>query len=818
MLMDESLLSIWRDFRYVLRGLRHNMTFTASALIAIAVAIGASTATFSVVDRVLFRDLPYAHDSRLVSVGVTAPIERQEFMLGRQYFDWKDHQRPFEQMTSWSGLSDCDLTDQNPVRLVCARVEGNFLATFGVKPLLGRDFIHNDDVPNAPGVALISYSLWRSRFARDAGILERTISLDGRSVNVVGVLPRDFTLPTLTPADVLVPQQLDEAAQRRSTTGAVLSVFARLKPGLTQPQAASQLQPLLQDFLKFVPPQFRNEVKLKLRSVRDRQFQNARTAAWLLFWALLAFFLIGCATVANLTLARSASREHEFAVRAALGAKRSRLARFALLESFTLALAGGAAGFGLGQVCLRTFSAIVPENFQALQPARLDSRAAMVAFIASLAAAMIFGLPAALRQVRPEMLAGWHSAPRAQTVLRKSLIVGQLAASMVMVCVSGLLMHSLRNIEDDPLGMRTAGVVTAEITLNQNLYRDNIQQMAFFEKLEGRLHAISAINAAAISDSLPPLSTARSTIFASIQVEGQQKFSQGTGGTVVWRAVTPEFFSALSIPITEGRSFREDDRSPDTNVIILGRALARRLFPNESAVGKQLQVNSSPPWFTVVGIAGDVRNNGILGEDEPEYYLLRSHAPDLGLGSRMPPGSLRHAAVIVHTSGPTSLAAQWLAEQIHGLDATVPIDVETMQQRVGMLAQRPKFNAALMSIFAAVSLLLAAVGLYGLLSFLVVQRRREIGVRMALGASRGGIVHLMVGDALRWTVTGIGIGVAGSFLAGRYIRTLLFHVANTDPWSMSTAVLVLLAVAMASAWIPARRASGIDPLIALRSE
>ncbi len=349
------LSAMGQEFRYAWRRLARSPGFTASAVIVVAIGIGASTAVFSVVDRVLFRSLPYADDSRLVSVGVTAPIEPQEFMLGRQYFDWRDHQTPFESLTSWSGVADCDITAQNPVRVGCARVESNFLGTFGVRPIVGRDFSEEEDRPNGPPVAIISYNVWKGRFAGDRSAVGRTISLDGRSHLIVGVLPRTFELPTLAPADILVPQQLDETRQRASGQGAVLAVFGRLKPGVTPTQADAQLQPLLKDFMNFVPPRFRSEVKLMIRSVRDRQVHDAKIASWLLLGAVLAVLLIACANVANLLLARSEARRRELALRAALGAGRARLALLTLSESLTIGVLGGIGGCCLPWALMRTF-------------------------------------------------------------------------------------------------------------------------------------------------------------------------------------------------------------------------------------------------------------------------------------------------------------------------------------------------------------------------------------------------------------------------------------------------------------------------------
>lgn len=807
-----------QELRYVLRGLRRTPAFTITMVAAIALGIGLSTAVFSVVDRVLFRSLPYADDARLVSVGVTAPIEQHEFMLGRQYYDWKDHQTPFEQLTSWSGLSDCDITEESPVRLVCARVESNFLSTFGVKPMIGRDFTHDEDRPEGPTVALISYALWQSRFASNPGVTGHTISLNGKPVLIIGVLPRDFALPSLQQADLILPQKLDEAAQRRSTTGAVLSVFARLKPGVTKAQAAAQLEPLLKDFLKFVPPQFRNEVKLKIRSVREREYQDAITASRLLFWAVLAVVLIGCANVANLLLARTAARRRELAVRTALGAGRGRLAGLALLESLTIGAVGGAAGCGLAWCLLRVFTSMAPQSMPFLQQTTLNPRALIFAGFVSLAAAVIFGMAPALQKARLEILTGWHAAGNRGSHLRQSLIIGQIALSLVLLSQAGLLMQSLWNIKNDPLGISTSGVVTAEIALNQNIYHDSTQQLAFFEQLESRLRSMPGTKAVAIADSLPPNRPARSTIYAGIEVEGRPKFLAGTGGPVVWRTVTPDYFSALRIPILRGRAFSEQDRSPDTKVIILGHSLAQRLFPNGDALGKRVEVNNAPPWFTVIGIAGDVRNEGILGQDEPEYYLVRQHAPDLGLGSRMPPGSLRYGAIILRAAGSLPLAAKWLVADIHSIDPTLPIDVKTMDDRVGELAARPRFDAALMSLFAAASLLLAAIGLYGVVSFLVIQRTREIGVRMALGAQRHHIASLVLGQVSRWSLIGVIAGAAGSLASGRAVGALLFHVPKGDPWPLTAAIVLLLGTALAAAWIPSRRAARVDPLLALRSE
>lgn len=812
-----SLFTAFEEFRHGLRRLRNSPTFAASAILVLAIGIGASTAVFSVVDRVLFRSLPYADDSRLVSVGVTAPIERQEFMLGHQYFDWKDQQKPFESLTSWSGVADCDITADIPVRLGCASVESDFLDTLGVRPIIGRNFTHEEDLPNGPHVAIIDYALWKGRFGGQHDLVGRSLSLNGVSHTIVGVLPREFELPTLASAEIILPQKLDEAAQRKSPTGSVLAVFARLKPGITVQQAELQLQPLFKDFLNSVPAQFRQEVRLRVRSIRDRQVHEAKTASWLLLGAVLAVLLIACANVANLLLARSSSRQRELAVRAALGASRTRLALLALTESVSLGILGGVAGCALAYALLHGFVALAPEGIPHLQEARLDFRVLAFAFFASLVSGSLFGLAPALQPARFESLTTVHATGVARRWFRQALIVGQIAGSLMLMFAAGLLLRSLWNIENSPLGMSSGGVLTADITLNQQLYRTPAQQLAFFEQLENTVRRMPGATVA-LSDSLPPASPARSTIYSGIEVEGRPKFSAGTGGTVVWRAVTPDYFAALSIAIVQGRSFHEQDRAPGVNVIILGHALAQRLFPGEDPIGKRMRVNNAPPSFTVVGVAADVRNQGITGQDEPEYYLLRAHAPDYGLGTRIPASGLRHASLIVRTPGALESMAQWLRAEIHGIDLSLPVDIATLAQRVGKLAQRPKFSAVLLAFFAVTALVSAAVGLYGLVSFLVIQRTREIGVRMALGATPPIIVRLVLHHAAVWTIAGLLIGVGGTILVAGTLQSLLFHVGAGDPLVLCVVTSLLLAVALLAAWIPARRAARLDPLIALRDQ
>ena len=361
---------------------RRNPIFAITAIATLALGIGATAAVFSAVDRILFRSLPYAHDERLVSVGLAAPIIPEEFMLGGSYFVWRDNQKPFEAFTSETGVDECDLTEHNPARLRCASVEANFLSTLGVSPIVGRNFLPEEDRPKGPKVALISYGLWLSHYALDPGIVNKLVDIDGNQVRVIGVLPKDFEMPTLQGADVLVPQALDEAAQRKADPGRVMYAFARLKPGVSIEQAEAQLQSVFNYSLNLAPVQFRKEVHLQVRSIRDRQIHDVRLVAWLLLGAVIAVLLIACANVASLLTARAAVREREVAVRSVLGASRGRLIGQALTETLLLALFGAAAGCVLAELLLRVFIAIAPAGIPFLAKAHLDLR--IVLFTCSL--------------------------------------------------------------------------------------------------------------------------------------------------------------------------------------------------------------------------------------------------------------------------------------------------------------------------------------------------------------------------------------------------------------------------------------------------
>lgn len=809
--------SIAQDLGYALRGLRRMRGFAAAALLTLALGIGCTTAVFSVVDRILFRGLPYAEDERLYSIGMKAPIEPTEFVMGSAYVDFRNNQEVFESVTSWSGIFDCDLTEMNPLRMSCAHVEQTFLPTLGVSPAIGRNFTAGEDRPNAPPVAVVTDALWRGRFGGDPGLLNRVVSIDGRPVRVIGVLPAGFEFPTFAPVDLLLPQQLDETAQRQGS-GRLLRLYARLKPGLTEAQARQQLQARVDEALQTVPRQFRGEVSFVMRTLRERRIEAVKQASLILLGAVLALLLLACANVANLLLARTASRDREVAVRSALGAGRWRLIRQHLVESLLLGGLGAACGCVVAWALLRLFIGVSPEAIPRLQEASLDLRVLLFTMGLALLSSLAFGILPALAIPSGEALTTRQGAGARRTCLRPALVSAQIAISLVLLTGAGLLLRSFWKLQRASLGLRTESVVTAEMTLGQQRFAEQHARMAFFEGVEERLAALPGVTALGLSDSLPPSGRTTTMIFSLIDVEGRPPAEGGTGGMVVWRAVTPGYFRALGISILRGRAFTEEDRQPDRHVIIVSESLARRLFPGEEPLGRRVRPGRSGELLTVVGVAGDVKNGGLAPAPDPEYYQVRKRTPDQGIGNRMLPFMQRRANVALRTQLAPGAVADWVRKEVAALDPTIPVTIETLDQRVSRLADRPRFNAMLLALFAVTGLVLAAVGLYGVVTYLVLQRTQEIGVRMALGATAGNIRRLVLSRALRWTVAGTMAGIAGAFSLSRYLQGLLFEIGANDPWTLACVTALLAAIALFAAWWPARRAARLDPAITLRHD
>lgn len=799
--------TVLQDIRYAIRGFRRNPVFTISIMLTLALGIGTTTAVFSVVDRILFRPLPYADADRIVSVGIAHSLERQEFLMGRSFVEWRDNQKPFTAIAGQSTMAhNCDLIENNPAELGCIQFQAGFLPLFGILPVLGRNFSPEEDSPNGPHVAMISHGLWQGHYNGDPAILGRMINVDGQVVRIVGVLPKDFQFPTLETADIVEPMAFDPSIQTKANGGFgnPMRLFARLKPGVSIAQARAEMQPLFQSDLSYFPPGADKVLRLSIRSLRDRETQDAQAVAWVLLGFVLAVLLIACANVASLMMARGAARRREMAVRAAVGANRGRLARQALTEAMLLSWAGGLAGLIAAGSLLSLFVKLAPTGIPFIGKAHLDLRIAGFAALISCACGVMFGLASALERPGLETLNAKASSSRGHAILRRSLVTAQIAISIVLLCGAVLLLHSFANIEEQNLGMQTRGVLSVKVALPWWHYNTDQKVMDFYLHLESALRRMPGTRAVEISDSVPPGGWQSGFRFSGLKVEGNPPMAAGSDETGVSRTVTPDYFRALDIPIIRGRTFAELDRTGNEPELILSRLLATKLFGTEDPIGKRIGSG------VIVGVADDVKNSGLTDETKPEMYTLRRSVPGDWDSNRF--------VVVLNSVMPAKAVEPWVRSQIGAIDGTVPVEMEVLDQTVRRLADRPRFETALLAFFAFAGLMLAVVGLYGLMAYLTTQRTHEIGIRMALGATRENILRLITGDGLRMVVVGVALGLGAALPIARLLRSLLFEVSTQDPLTFALVPLILTVVSLMAILTPARAGMRVEPAVTLRAE
>ena len=539
--------------------------------------------------------------------------------------------------------------------------------------------------------------------------------------------------------------------------------------------------------------------------------------AWVLLGAVFAVLLIACANVASLLMARGAMRARELAVRSALGASRTRLARQVLTEALLLSVAGAVAGCAMAEGLLRLFIAIAPASIPYVAKTELDFRIIGFSVFLSIACGGLFGLAPALQKPSREALNGRPLTLVSHATVRQWLVVAQIAASMVLLAGAMLLLRSFRNLQNQNLGMRDDSTLTVSATLGEHNYPTAQSEMTFFEQLQQHLRFGSGVSLVATTDSLPPASEHDVTRYDLIEIAGRPPSHGETGAVVTYRLVSPDYFRVLDIPIVQGAGFSDAELSSSEHVIVLSRLLASLLFPDGNAVGQRLRFSSNPKdaWNTVVGVAANVKNGGLTGADEPEYYALRrNRAEDWDRGGTWG----RTSVILLRTALPPAETSRWIRSQVAALDPTLPVDIATLRQRVSKLADRPRFQAILVSFFAATGLALAMIGLYGVITFLVAQRTQEIGVRMALGADKGDILRLVMGRSLRLIVAGTAVGLVAALGATRVLSSLLYSIGPDDPVTFGLVTLLLVLVAMVAALIPARSATSVDPMVALRCD
>jgi putative ABC transport system permease protein len=775
------------DLRYALRVLRLNPGFASAAIVALGLGIGAATAIFSVFDIVLLRGLPFPGADRLVTVVLTQPHRRDsmagkmDFVVSREYLNWTVSNRVFESYAArWYSINQAVLADgDRAVEIRPCRVTTNFLATLGVAPVLGRAFMADESRMETATPMIISYGLWQDKFAGDRRVLGRSVTLDGAPVTIVGVTPKNFYFPASLRVDAMTPIKYNLADVLSGKTMGGWETFGRLKPGVSISQARADFLTLFAASAAADHVFYKGDVEISLMPMQERLTGNVRAALWILLAGVGCVLLIACANVANLLLARASGRQKEIATRAALGARRFRLIRQLLTESALLGLVGGAAGAALAWIAVLVLRRVGPEELPRIAELSIDWRVLAFAVLISLVTGIAFGLAPALSATRTAVRFG-RSGPR------DFLVAAEIALSLTLLIGAGLLIESLWRMRHNDPGFAPENLITANVSARGARLVD----------LRDRLMALPGTQSVALADSLPPDGGSSLGVFSR---QGRPLPEPGhRGDNRLNRHVGAGYFETLRIPLKRGRWFTEGDR-PD--VVVINEALAREFFPGENPLGQRVDVLRGSAGKTIVGIVGDVKNQGLGKAPMAEEY------EPLG-------GGERELYVMVRTlAGPSTAAAVLREIDLQGLAS-----MHTMNDHFDQLTARPRFNGALFGSFAGVALLLAMVGVYGVVSFTVARRAFEIGVRMALGADRARILRMILRHALIPTGAGIGAWLAGSVVVSRYLVALLYDVKPVDPFLYATVAGVLGVVAVGAALVPARRAALVDPVAVLRAE
>jgi putative ABC transport system permease protein len=805
--------TLFRDIRYSVRSLAGSPGFTIVAILALALGIGANTAIFSAVNAVLLRPLPFDDPDRLVQIWASTPSKGVPFhnMFYSDACEWRRQAQSFDAMSACApGTTNLTMGDE-PERLSLWRVNASFFPMLGTQFHAGRGFLPEDDRPGAAKVAVMTHALWQRRFGSDRKVVGSVVTLDGVGHTIIGILPSGFEVTGRT-VDLFSPVALSGARGPGSDDTTVV-VFARLKRGVSIPQAQAEM-----DIVGGRLRQFRGSLGVfpRVWGLRDFVVRDIRLSLIVLLGAVALVLLIACANVANLLLARAGARQRELAVRAALGASRGRILRHLLTESSILGLAGGAGGVLLAWWGLRALLQLVPDRFPLLSHAGIDARVLGFTVIVSLMTGIVFGLAPALAASRSSVMSealkegGRGSGESiARSRLRSTLVVVEVALALVLLIGAGLLTRSFIRLNDINPGFNPRGVLTASISLPASAYKDPGQRIAFWRHLFEQLESIPGVVASGAASSLPLTQHNTGT---GLIVEGRP-IPQPTEIPIVWfRTVNAAYFRAMEIPLRSGRSFNDQDQKGPP-VAIVNETMARRHWPNEDVIGKRFTSGLPPPgrpitWITIVGVVGDLRHKGLNVEADAEvFWPYQQHAPaGLSLAVRV-------------TDSDAAQFAPLLRKAISSVDRQQPVSqIRSMEQILEGSIAAQRLSVTLLGIFAALAVVLAGVGIYGVISFSVARRTQEIGVRLALGARGGDVVGMVVRQALTLTLAGVGIGLAAAFGLTRFLGSLLYGVSATDPWVLAGVSLLLTGIAFAASYIPARRAALVDPIIALRYE
>ena len=804
-----------KDIRYSIRVLLRNRAFTVTALLTLALGIGFNTAIFSVVDSVLLRPLPLKDPDRVVSVwehSLRAGVDRNE-MAPANFFDLRNQSQVFEGVGAFGELS-LNLTGVGePERLDGRLVTANVFALLGVEPALGRTFAPEEDQVGQHRVVVLSDALWRRRFNSDRSIVGRSITLNAESYTVVGVMPPDFFFPERE-GELWTPWAMEpEEAGGRGDH--YVRVVARLKSGVTMEGANAEVEAIAAR-LSNEYPRTNEGLGFLVSSFHQDYVGNLRTPILILFAAVALVLLIACANVANLLLAQATSRRREIAIRAALGASRLAIIRQLLVQSLLLAGAGGVLGVFGAIWGVQWLSKLVPESLSKLQSVSVDARVFLFTLGVTVLTALVFGAVPAFHASRSKPgetlsdvgrdVAGGMSG----RYVRRVLVVAEVALAVVLLVGAGLLIRSFQRLRQVDPGFKGDNLLTMRMVLPFSKYSKPEQRRAFYDELLRRVDELPGVESAGMITFLP---LSFSGMNFSFSVEGRSAPGDMELPLAVYRVVSPDYFRAMTIPLQRGRVFDSRDTADAPPVIVVNRRLAEQFWPGADPTGKRLKigpVDSPNPWATVAGVVGDVRQGGLYGEQDLAIYVPYAQERR---------GFVAPRDLIVRTTGnPASLAGA-VREAVWAVDKDQPIsNVRTMDHVLAASVSRERFQTLLLALFATLALVLACVGLYGVISYAVIQRTHEIGVRMALGAQAGDVLRLVINQGMLLTLIGLVIGIAGAFAVTRVMTEMLYGVTARDPLTFAGVPIVLGVISLLACYIPARRATKVDPLVALRYE
>jgi putative ABC transport system permease protein len=805
-----------QDFRYALRWFRKSPGFTTIAILTLALGIGANTAIFSVINAVLLRPLPYRDPARLVLLSERTP---RFPILSASYLnfkDWRDQAHTFESVGAIRNLNMTLTGTGEAERLPAQMATSNIFDMLGIRPALGRPFTAQEDAPGGAPVVLISNSLWQRRFGSSPQVVGQPLTLDNKPYTIIGVLPPATQILQQAP-DFIVPLEpwARTLPDDRSWHPGILPL-ARLAPGVTLEQARAEMTTIARR-LEQQYPEADTGTTANVNLMQEQLVDNIRPALLMLFGAVGFVLLIACTNVANLLLARATARQREIAVRTALGASRWRIIRLLLTESVLLALAGAVVGLILAVAAMGPLLRLAGTSIPATADVRLDAGVLAFTTVLAIFSGILFGLAPAIHMGTLDIRAALNEtdrgvAGRRALRMRGALVVTEVAVAMILLVGAGLLLRSFDRLSNVTPGFAVDHLLIADLPVSPNAHPQPAERMAFFDTVLQRISALPGVDSAGATSFLP-VSGAGSIIHFNIQDRPPKSPSEFVMAN--YRVVSPSYLKLLQVPLLQGRWMTDaDNRENAPVVVVINQSMANTYFPNESPLGKYLQLGTEPdktvPWMQVIGVVGDVKQ-GLAAEAPTEMYV-----PYRAGNAILPVYSL---SLVLRTKNEPLTLTNSLRGAIRDLDANQPlVKIRTMEDNISTSVAQPKFRTTLLAILAALALIIAAVGIYGVMAYSVTQRTREIGIRLALGSTPETVYRLILTNAIRLTLAGVAVGIIAAAALTRYVKSLLFQVPTIDPITMTMVGVLLVVVAVAASYVPARRATRVDPVNALRVE